>query len=138
MQMRFQSSKPGRSVYGSRQEATADRAALRELAHALDATGSSLSRDDCRQWWIWGSRGRICSDGAVGSWTLVIECETAREWSAVERSLSFCITGQNGDSEGNFRLDGLPTPEQAAAIRKALGLRKRRSVTQETLERLRR
>jgi hypothetical protein len=41
--------------------------------------------------------------------------------------LSFCNLTQDGDTEGCLRLFDLPTPEQAVAIRKALGLKRKRA-----------
>jgi hypothetical protein len=39
-------------------------------------------------------------------------------------------------SEPALSLHGLPTPEQAETIREALGIRKRRTITPEEIERL--
>ena len=53
---------------------------------------------------------------------------TARKWNNLKRHLSFCRVTQDGDDEACLRLFELPTPEQAVAIRKALGLRRKRMV----------
>jgi hypothetical protein len=44
---------------------------------------------------------------------------------------------QDGEDEGCLKLSALPTPEQAIAIRKALGIQKCKEVSAETLARLR-
>jgi hypothetical protein len=73
------------------------------------------------------------SDGATG-WTrsrrLWGEMRRARPGSgaiSVGRSPLSCCT-QDGDDEGIIRIDQLPNAEQAAAIRKAIGLTKRPAV----------
>ena len=60
----------------------------------------------------------------------------ARHWTATKQRLAFCTVTQDGDDEGRLRLHDLPTTDQAAAIRDALGIQKRRSVSTEVLERL--
>ena len=58
-------------------------------------------------------------------------------WTHTKRRLSFCTITQDADDEGCLRLHTLPTTEQAAVIRDALGIRKRIELARETLERLR-
>jgi hypothetical protein len=43
---------------------------------------------------------------------------------------------QEGDDEGVLRLDRLPTPAEAEAIRDVIGIRRRRHLTAEALARL--
>ena len=58
---------------------------------------------------------------------LFCDADSPRKWSAIKRRLSFCKLTQDGDTEGCLRLFDLPTPEQAVAIRKALGLKRKRA-----------
>jgi hypothetical protein len=112
--------------YASLEEAEADREMQRSLLVALDASKPSLRRDECGAWRITGSKGHVYSWGPSGGWLLFCDAGTPRKWSATKRRLSFCRVTQDGDTEGCLRLLELPTAEQAIAIRKALGLRRRR------------
>jgi hypothetical protein len=55
---------------------------------------------------------------------------------AAERS--FCKLTQDGDDEGVLMLGRMPTPEGGETIRKTLGIFKRRHLSDEQLENLRR
>jgi hypothetical protein len=59
-----------------------------------------------------------------------------RHWTSVKARLSFCAVARDCDDEGCLRLQQRPTPEQAALIRNALGIRKRQEISEETRERL--
>jgi hypothetical protein len=63
--------------------------------------------------------------------------ETSRQWTLAQRALSFATLMQDGDTEGSMLLDGLPTKDEADAIRKAVRIRKRRTLSLEHLEKLR-
>jgi hypothetical protein len=56
-----------------------------------------------------------------------------REHTALVRhqSEASVLLTQDGDDEGCLRLDHLPTPAEAEAIRDSLGIRKRRTVSPE-------
>jgi hypothetical protein len=56
---------------------------------------------------------------------------SSRPWSGAKSKLSFCRVTQDGDWEGCLYLDRLPAPHEAAAIRETLGIRKRRTITDE-------
>jgi len=56
---------------------------------------------------------------------------SSRPWSGAKSKLSFCRVTQDGDWEGRLYLDRLPAPHEAAAIRETLGIRKRRTITDE-------
>jgi hypothetical protein len=68
---------------------------------------------------------------------LYVSCHSPRHWTATKARLAFCKVTQDGEEEGCLRLFHLPTPDQAEAIRDALGIQKRREVSAEVLERLR-
>ena len=91
-----------------------------------------LSRGEGRKgdWGIHGKLGHIYADGA-GYLLCVSTEESPRRWTYVKRRLGFCIVTQDGDDEGCLRLDRLPAPHEADAIREAIGIRKRRQTTSE-------
>ncbi|MEX0853889.1 MAG: hypothetical protein WD036_11495 [Bauldia sp.] len=65
-----------------------------------------------------------------------VTCRSARHWTATKRRLGFMTVTQDGDDEGCLRLFRLPTPEESALIRDTLGLRKRRTLTEESRTKL--
>jgi hypothetical protein len=113
---------------------TDDRAQLERLVTALDASPLALQRDNVRgegrigDLAIHGTLGHIYPDGA-GYLLYVASDESARRWSNVKARLRFCHLLNDGDDEGCFHLDRLPTPTEATKIREVLGIRKRRKVT---------
>ena len=58
-------------------------------------------------------------------------------WTHCKRALSFMTLLNDGDLEGSFLLDRLPTPEEAIAIRRYCGIRQKVHHSEETVERLR-
>jgi hypothetical protein len=106
----------------SRTNRTADRDLLVSLAESLSVSPGRLQRDPCGDWIIVGTRGHMLTDG-VNAYAY-IPAGTARRWEKAKRRLSFMVVTQDGDAEGILRLDGMPSPTQAEAIRKAVGLRK--------------
>jgi hypothetical protein len=114
--------------YAAFKEAEADRDALRGLLRALDVSNRTLRRDECGAWCIRGRRGHVYTWGPSGGWLLFCDGHSPRKWSSIKRRLAFCKVTQDGDDEGCLRLLELPTPEQAVAIRKALGIKRKRKV----------
>jgi hypothetical protein len=114
-------------TYTNIKKAETDRDALRSLLRALDAPKRSLRRDECGSWQIKARKGHAYTWGPSGGWLLYCDAGTARKWSSIKRRLSFCNVTQNGDIDGCLRLFELPTPDQGTAIRKALGLRRKRT-----------
>jgi hypothetical protein len=55
----------------------------------------------------------------------------------LEKALRFCRLTQDGDDEGCLHLERLPVPAEADVIRAALGIRRRRHLSEENLVRLR-
>lgn len=110
-------------TYRSSVEATADKAQLKRLASALNAAKASLRLDECRAWRINGQHGHITTYGPSGSgWQLYVACRSSQHWTWTKKRLDFCQVTQDGDDEGCLRLIEMPTEEQAAAIRKVLGI----------------
>jgi hypothetical protein len=116
-----------------------DRASLKVLLTALDASEIALRRDLVRgggrsgDWSIRGRLGHVYPDGDGYLVCVVADDErdqSARRWSNVkERLAGICRLTQDGDDEGCLYLHRLPAPHEAAVIREALGIRKRRNVT---------
>ena len=113
--------------YKSRADATADRACLARLHAALNAAHNAVRLDECRLWTVRGSRGYVSTWGDGQTWMLAVGSKTPRHWTfAKQRMASFpglAQLTQDGDEEGVFRLMRLPTPEEAAEIRRAAGIR---------------
>ena len=113
--------------YKSKAAATADRACLTRLHAALNAAHNAVRLDECRLWTVRGSRGYVSTWGDGQTWMLAVGSKTPRHWTfAKQRMASFpglALLTQDGDEEGVFRLMRLPTPEEAAEIRRAAGIR---------------
>jgi hypothetical protein len=111
------------------------------LLEALNASQVTLTRDfyldfgRVGDYAIRGKCGHIYQDGNYqdgNGWLLCVYTgESARRWSGIKARLPFCRLTQDGDDEGCLHLDHLPTPAEAEAIRDALGIRKRRTVSPE-------
>jgi hypothetical protein len=105
---------------------------LTALLASLDASDTALKRDVIPRGdhAIHGKAGHIYPDGA-GYLLYVSAGESTVKWKHLKHRLSFCRVKQDGDAEGCLHLYHLPTADQAAAIRKALGIRQRRHITAE-------
>jgi hypothetical protein len=117
---------------------TIDRERLVALLTALDASSRCLERPVCRGWvgdWqITGKHGHAMTNG-VGY--LLYAHATPRRWTSIKQSLVFCKLSQDGDDEGILYLDRLPAAAEAEAIRDAIGIRKRRHMSEAQIERSR-
>jgi hypothetical protein len=100
------------------------RAQQQRLLAALNAWSCALRRDECGDWCINCEHGHVYAAG--NGWLFYVATRSPRAWTAAKERLALCTVTQAGDDEGVLRLDGLPTPEQATAIRKTLGIRKRK------------
>ena len=113
--------------YRSRAEAADDRNCLGLMREALNAAHNAVRLDECRLWTVRGSRGYVSTWGDGQTWMLAVGSKTPRHWTfAKQRLASFpglAQLTQDGDDEGVFRLMRLPTPEEAAEIRRAAGVR---------------
>jgi hypothetical protein len=123
---------------------TAQRKALLKFQAALNSSPKCLVKDECSDWRINGSTGHvyaICgtiTEPKTRGFMLYVMTGSARAWTFALRSLSFGSLEQDGDTEGAVFLDRLPTPEEATIIRRALGIRKRRTLSPEHVEKLQR
>jgi hypothetical protein len=59
--------------------------------------------------------------------------ESPRRWNNIKQRLGFCRVSKNGDTEGCLRLDRLPTPTEAAMIREAIGIRRKRHLSPDAM-----
>ena len=123
-------------TYANRDQARDDRQQQERLLAALDAAPGQLRRDACGLWIIAGRRGTIQTWGDGHTRLVYVVGRSARHWTAIKRRLDFMTVTQDGDEEGCFRLLELPSPREAALIRDALSLRKRRALTEEARDAL--
>ena len=130
------------------------RAALFDLVKLLTSRDAALRRDECGEWRIDGRGGHVYAvpgtlddrdrpgfmihvlsekleRGTVDRWT-------PQGWTYAKRALSFARLIQDGDLEGVFFLDRLPSPDEAARIRRYCGIPKKRELSEEEVSRLRR
>jgi hypothetical protein len=108
----------------------ADRAALLKLADALQVTKTSLRRDPCGDWNLFGRRGHVFTDGAGGLY-VYLRLETKRHWESAKRNLAFMVLRQDGDDEGVFKICDDLSADQAGVLRRYVGLRKAQALTEE-------
>jgi hypothetical protein len=117
-----------------------NRERLQILLAALDASPVALRRDPHRDeghkgdYSIQGKCGHIYLDGEGFLLCVTAKDErdqSPRRWTSTKRRFAFCRITQDGDDEGCLHLDQLPTPAQAGLIRQALGIRKRRTLTED-------
>ena len=115
------------SSYKSKAAAIADRACLRLMHAALNAAHNAVRLDECRLWAIRGSRGYASTWGDGQTWMLAVGSKTPRHWTfAKQRIAAFpglAQVTQDGDDEGVLRLMRLPSPVEAAEIRRMAGIR---------------
>jgi hypothetical protein len=124
-------------TYDSAADAQADRDQQKALLAALGASDRALRREECSAWRINGSYGHIYTWGDGKSWVLYVGCRSGQHWTWTKKHLSFCEVTQDCEDDGCLRLHELPTAAQAAAIREALGIRKRQEIAAGDLERRR-
>jgi hypothetical protein len=82
---------------------------------------------------IHGKNGYIYDDETEQTKTHVfIKNQSPEKWPSMKKKLSFMRLAEDEDmTGGHFTLKGDPTPAQAAAIRKTVGLKKRPALTDE-------
>jgi hypothetical protein len=122
------------------------RAALIELARALCSRETLLRRDECGDWCIAGRHGHIYATPG-GSFAKPNPVRAAFQifvlgwsplgWTNAKKAFSFAQLFNDGDDEGSFVLDRLPTSDEAAVIRHYVGVTKKREVSPDLVFRLR-
>lgn len=108
---------------------------LEALMSALDCSRLAKRRDECGDWRIEGRNGWIYEQ-PEGLY-LFYNPETPRAYGFGKKELSFCKLTQDGDTDGYFFLDRLPTEAEAGVIRERLGIRRRRAMSEASLAALR-
>jgi hypothetical protein len=123
------------------QHVTPERASLKALLAALDASEVALKRDLVRSegragdWAIYGKLGHVYGDGDGYLLCVVADDErdqSVRRWTNVKARLAgICRVTQDGDDEGCLYLDRLPASHEAGVIREALGIKRKRQLSAE-------
>jgi hypothetical protein len=97
------------------------------MREALNAAHNAVRLDECRLWAVRGSRGYVSTWGDGQTWMLAVGSKTPRHWTFTKQRMAafpgLAQVTQDGDDEGVLRLMRLPTPEEAAEIRRAAGVR---------------
>ena len=118
--------------------ATKQRTALVKLVSALGCREATLRRDECGDWRIEGSNGHVYAVPGPGSrFMLYVMTGSPKAWTFAKRALAFAKVINDGDEEGAFIMEHLPTKAEAAIIRTYAGLPKKREVSKAELDRLR-
>jgi hypothetical protein len=104
------------------------RETLLPLLEALNCRRTCLRRDECGDWAIRGLKGHLYA-APEGFQMFVLGCGSARAWTAAKKALAFATVTQDGDEEGGMIFSSLPTPEQAASIRRYCAIPKRRELS---------
>ena len=117
----------------------AQRAALLKLVPALGCRDAALRRDECGDPVVNGKKGHIIAacgtidePGNPGFMIYVMGWST-NGWNKAKVALSFAKLENDGDDEGAFFLDRLPTKSEAEIIRKWTGVAKKAEYSAETL-----
>lgn len=121
-----------RLIYASAEDEAADKAQVHAILVALDAAHTQYGKDECGAWAVRGKKGYAAASGDPGraKWLLYCQPRTKGKWNNIRRALtSIGNCTQNGDDEGIFVFDRLPTPDEATYIRKVVGFRKRQPAT---------
>jgi hypothetical protein len=126
-------------TYRDTNEADQDKAHLAKLVDALCASPSCVCLDECRLWIIRGRSGCYASTFGDGKeWLLVVTPTvelSGQAWTWAKKRLKFCKLTQDGDNEGCFRLERLPTESEAIEVRDILGIRKRTDLSPDEVAR---
>ena len=102
-----------------------DWAELAKLLTALNGAMNALRRDECGDPTIFGSRGHIRA--CDGTFYVYLECRSVRAWNSAKGQLaSFSMVHQDGGQEGILILARMPDANEAATLRRYVGLRQTR------------
>jgi hypothetical protein len=125
-----------------RHPAAKQRASLLRFAAALGSRASALRPDECGDPSVIGKKGHVYAVcGMVGEpskagFQLCVSAASTTAWTYAKRALAFAHLTNDGDEEGMFFLDRLPTKVEANAIRRYLGIPQRRVLSPRQRERL--
>jgi hypothetical protein len=116
--------------------AAAQRQALLALIPSLGCSDMTLRRDECGDPRISGKHGHVYAVPGAG-FAIYVTCGTGTGWTYAKRALSFAKLANDGDDEGSFFLDRMPTKSEADTIRRYCGILKKRDLSEESLAQLR-
>lgn len=105
---------------------------MKRLGEALDISWLQFRLDDCAAWVITGRHGVIRSYGDEDGdgFQISLSYDTSKAETYAEKRIDFCSAPPIGNG---LWLRQLPTQDQAAKIRRAVGLRQHRHDSAETL-----
>jgi hypothetical protein len=106
-----------------------DRKYLVKLAKALDVSEKRIKKDTYGDWNIVGIRGHISTEGDY--WYVYCDCNSVRKWTFTKKQLSFMEIHQDGDDEGILKCSRMPFRDEAKEIRKVIGVRPKRVISEE-------
>lgn len=106
-----------------------DKKLLMKLSDCLETSYQRIHLDECGDWNIYGSKGKIFTDAKL--WYVYFSCGSKRGWNNLKARLKFMEVSQDGDAEGILKLERMPTEKEAEKLRKDIGLRKRTILTEE-------
>jgi hypothetical protein len=107
------------------------REGLLKFAEALGSAANPLRRDECGDPCINGRREHIyaCPDG----YRLYVVARSTQAWTWAKKDMAFACVEQDGDEEGVFAMDRLPTADEAELIRHYVGVTKRPDLSAERI-----
>ena len=111
------------------------RPALLAFTKAIGSRDAALRRDECGDSGIGGAHGHVYA--APGGFQIYVMGWSTNGWNRAKQALSFAQLANDGDDEGAFFLDRLPTKAEGEAIRKWCGVPKKKEFTVEKLGELR-
>jgi hypothetical protein len=127
---------------------SAQRAALLDFVDAAGCGSSALRRDEYGDWRVEGRYGHIYAVPGLlreglrdrQGFLIFLSCASyeaaSRAWAFAKEGMSFAVLIADGDDEGIFFLDRVPTGSEAAIILRRVGIRRRRTITDAERERL--
>lgn len=97
---------------------------LKDICDAIEVSKRNIEYQSLiTKWVISGRSGHIYSDEP--NWFVIVTANSKRHFSSIKRKLSFMQIVKDDDDKGEFRLDRMPTSDEAISLRKAVGLKKR-------------
>jgi hypothetical protein len=106
-----------------------DKRYLKKLAKSLDISEGRIKLDECGDWNIFGTRGKISTDTEF--WYLYASYDSPRKWNNTKKALSFMEPHQDGDMEGILKCSRMPFRDEARTVRKVIGVRPSTKLTEE-------
>jgi hypothetical protein len=97
---------------------------LNDICEAIEVSKRNIDyRSPITKWVISGRNGYIYADET--NWFVAVSANSKRHFSSFKRKLSFMALAKDDIDKGEFRLDRMPSPDEAILLRKVVGLKKR-------------